>query len=100
MTGAQKTAESILNYCAKELKIPNASANIKIERAHIILRFEHAKMRPIVVKLKMCVNLNSLAELIMRETTHVDIVMVWLLPLLNKNTPLLLSIVTKRKYFF
>ena len=39
-----------LNYCEKELTILNASANIKIEHAHRIGRFEHAEMRPIVVK--------------------------------------------------
>jgi len=33
----------------------------------------------------MCVNLNSLAELILRETIHVDIVMGWLLPLLKQK---------------
>ena len=46
----ENCAESILNYCEKELNIPNASANIKLERAHRIGRYEHAKIRPIVVK--------------------------------------------------
>ena len=41
---SENCAESIHNYC------PNASANIKLERAHRIGRYEHAKIRPIVVK--------------------------------------------------
>jgi len=47
---SENCAESILNYCEKELNIPNASSNIKLERAHRIGRYEHAKIRPIVVK--------------------------------------------------
>ena len=50
---------------------------------------------------KMCVNLNSLAELIIRETIHVDIVLVWLLPLLKqKNNFIFINSVTKKESFF
>jgi len=46
----------------------------------------------------MCVNLNSLAGLIIRETIHGDIVMGWLLLLLKqtKNTFIFVNSVTKK----
>jgi len=49
----------------------------------------------------MCVNLNSLAGLIIRETIHGDIVMGWLLPLLKqtKNTFIFVNSVTKNSVF-
>ena len=46
----ERCAEKIHDFCEKELGIPTAKGQIKIDRAHRIGKFMHGKKRPVVVK--------------------------------------------------